>query len=259
MIGTTISNLNPSNDEFILGQKLAAAYTDLANREIVRNATKNALGMNQLPQYMARVLPDTQLIEITVNDTQPERAQIVANELGAQLILLSPINAQAEEQGRQEFIHQQLHSLEVQIQETEAEIEKLQKELANTVSAQQINDKQDQLSSLQSKLSTMRTNYGLLLSNPQKGAINTLTIIESAELPSNPMGSMKGLTILLAATAGFILAAGQAYLLEYKDDTLKSPDAVMRLFSAPIIGHIFEQPDGINENQYTIRTVQITC
>ena len=119
-----------------------------------------------------------------------------------------------------------MNNLEAQIKETEAEIEKLQEELANTFSAQQINDKQDQISSLQSKLTTMENNYGLLLSNTQQGAINTLTIIASAELPSNPIGSMKGLTILLAAAVGFVLAACEAYLLEYLDDTLKSPDAV---------------------------------
>src|ERR671919_483788 len=249
MIGTTINNPNPSSNELFLGQQLAAAYADLANREIVRNATKNALGMNQLPEYLARALPNTQLIEITVNDTDPERAQTVANELAAQLILLSPVSGQSEERVRQEFIHERLNNLEAEIKETEAEIEKLQEELANTVSAQQIEDKQNQISSLQSKLSTMENNYGLLLSNTQQGAINTLTIIASAELPSNPIGSMKGLTILLAAAVGFLLAACEAYLLEYLDDTLKSPESVMRLFSTPILGRIFEQPDGINENR----------
>jgi succinoglycan biosynthesis transport protein ExoP len=249
MIGTTINNPNPSGNELFLGQQLAAAYADLANREIVLNATKNALGMNQLPEYIARALPNTQLIEITVNDIDPERAQTVANELAAQLILLSPISSQSEERGRQEFIHQRLNMLEAQIKETEAEIEKLQEELADTFSAQQIDEKQNQISSLQSKLATMENNYGLLLSNTQQGAINTLTIIETAELPSNPIGSMKGLTILLAAAVGFVLAAGEAYLLEYLDDTLKSPDSVMRLFSAPILGRIFEQADGMNENR----------
>ena len=249
MIGTTINNPNPSGNELFLGQQLAAAYADLANRELVLNATKNALGMNQLPEYIARALPNTQLIEITVNDTDPQRAQTVANELAAQLILLSPISGQSEERGRQEFIHQRLNNLEAQIKETEAEIEKLQEELANTFSAQQIDDKQNQISSLQSKLTTMENNYGLLLANTQQGAINTLTIIESAELPSNPIGSLKGLTILLAAAAGFILAAGTAYLLEYLDDTLKSPNVVMRLFSAPILGRVFEQADGMNENR----------
>ena len=247
MIGTTITNPNPSSSELFLGQQLATAYADLANREIVRNATKNTLELDQLPEYFARALPNTQLIEITVNDTRPERAQIVANELAAQLMLLSPINAQSEERGRQEFVHERLNSLEAQIKETEAEIEKLQGELANTFSAQQINDKQSQISSLQSKLSSMENNYGLLLSNTQQGAINTLTIIESAELPTNPIGSMKGLTILLAAAVGFVLAACEAYLLEYLDDTLKSSDDVARMFSAPIIGHIFEQGDGKNE------------
>lgn len=249
MIGTTINNPNPSSNELLLGQQLAAAYADLANREIVLNATKNALGMSRLPEYLARALPNTQLIEITVNDTEPERAQMVANELAAQLILLSPVSGRPEERGRQEFIHERLNNLEAQIKETEAEIEKLQQELANEFSAQQINDKQDQLSSLESKLSTMENNYGLLLSNTQQGAINTLTMIATAELPSTPIGSFKGLIIMLAAVAGFVLAAGTAYLLEYLDDTLKSPDSVTRLFSAPILGRIFEQPDGMNENR----------
>jgi capsular exopolysaccharide synthesis family protein len=202
-----------------------------------------------LPEYFAQALPNTQLIAITVNDIDPERAQTVANELAAQMIHLSPVSGQSDERVRQEFVRERLNSLEIQIQETEVEIEKLQEELANTFSAQQINNKQDQIASLQSKLSTMENNYGLLLSNTQQGAINTLTIIASAELPSKPIGSLKGLTILLAAAAGFVLAAGTAYLLEYLDDSLKSPDAVMRLFSAPILGRIFEQADGINENR----------
>ena len=247
MIGTTINNPNPSSSELFLGQQLAAAYADLANREIVLNATRNALGLDGLPQYIARALPNTQLIEITVNDSNPERAQKVANELAAQLMLLSPISAQSEEQGRQAFIHERLNNLETQIKETETEIEKLQEELANTFSAQQIQDKENQIASLQSKLNTLENNYGLLLSNTQQGAINTLTIIEYAELPSNPVGSMKGLTILLAAAAGFVLAAGEAYLLEYLDDTLKVADDVARLFSVPIIGHIFDQGEGKKE------------
>lgn len=248
MIGTTISNPNPSTNELYLGQQLAAAYADLANREIVRNATRNSLGMGQLPAYIARALPNTQLIEITVNDVNPERAQAVANELAVQLILLSPVSGQSEDRDRQDFIYERLNILEVQIKETEAEIEKLQEELAVAFSAQQINDIQNEISSLQSKLSAMENNYGLLLSNTQQGAINTLTIIAFAELPSSPIRSSKGMTILLAAAVGFLLATCEAYLLEYLDDSLKSPDSVTSLFSAPILGRIFEQPDSFDEN-----------
>jgi capsular exopolysaccharide synthesis family protein len=247
MIGMTINNPNPSSNELFLGQQLAAAYADLANREMVINATKNALKMDQLPQYIARALPTTQLIEITVNDIDPLRAQTVANQLAAQLILLSPTSPQPEDQGRQQFINQQLNNLEAQIKETEGEIEKMQEDLSTLISAQEINDTQDQIFALQSKLNNMQSNYGLLVANTQKGAINTLTIIESADLPSHPIGAMKGFTILLAAAVGFILAAGEAYLLEFLNDSLKSAEDVERLFSARIIGRIFEQADGKNE------------
>lgn len=247
MIGTTINNPNPSTNELSLGQQLAAAYANLANRELVYDATKKALGMTQLPEYIATALPNTQLIEIVVNDSDPQRAQTVANELAAQLMLISPMSAQSEERDRQDFVHERLNSLEEQIRETEAEIENLQGDLADAFSAQQISDIQAQINSLQSKLSSMENNYGLLLSNSQQGAINTLTIIASADLPTRPIGPMKGLTILLAAAAGLLLAACEAYLLEYLDDTLKYPDDVERLFAAPIIGHIFEQGDGKNK------------
>jgi capsular exopolysaccharide synthesis family protein len=95
----------------------------------------------------------------------------------------------------------------------------------------------------------MDGNYGTLLSNSQEGAVNTLTIIAAAVLPSSPIGPMKGMTILLAAAAGFVLASCEAYLLEYLDDTLKTPDDVERLFGAPVIGRILEQADGTKDNR----------
>jgi capsular exopolysaccharide synthesis family protein len=45
------------------------------------------------------------------------------------------------------------------------------------------------------------------------------------------------------------LAACEAYLLEYLDGTVKTADEVASLFSAPIIGRIFEQKERGNENR----------
>ena len=156
MIGAAINDPNPSNTEFTLSQQLAAAYADIAKRELVRNATMDSLGLRSLPEYYVQALPNTQIIEIIVTHTMPERAQAVANELANQLILLSPTSAGPEELNRQEFVNEQLNLLEVQIEETQGEIEKLQAELGNLVSAQQINSTQNQISALQSKLGTYR-------------------------------------------------------------------------------------------------------
>lgn len=244
MLGAAITNPNPSYNDFILGQQLADAYADITNRQVIREATMKALNLDFLPPYRANVEPNSQLIEIVVNDTDPGRAQAVANELANQLVILSPTTTHSDELGRQEFINQRLNSLETQMQDTEDEIKQLQDELGTVISAQQINEIRGQITSLQSKLSDMQFNYGTLLSNTSEGAVNSFTIIEQAALPLSPIGPGLGLAVLLAAFAGFSLAVGEAYLLEYLNDTLKSSDDVSKMFSAPVIGHIFEIKNG---------------
>src|SRR4030067_3122006 len=248
MIGAAITNPNPSYNDFVLGQQLADAYANLNNLQLIREATMNALNIDQLPEYKARVEPSTQLVVITVNDTDQNRAQAVANELAAQLILLSPTTEHTEDQVRQEFINERLSVLETQINDTEEEIKQLQEELGSIISAQQIEEVRSQISSLQSKLSDMQNTYATLLSNTNQGAINSFTVVEPAALPVKPIGPWLGLSVLLASLAGCALAVGEAYLLEYLNNTLKSSEDVVRLFSAPVIGHIFEYKDGKTGN-----------
>jgi capsular exopolysaccharide synthesis family protein len=237
MIGQTISDPNPTNTEFTLNQQLAENYANIANREPVKNATLQALGLQRLPQYFAQSVPQSQFIEIVVNDTIPQRAQVVANELAKQLTLMAPTSG---DQDRQEFVSNQLDQLEVQIEETQQDIEKLQNDLGNLVSASQIQDTQSQLFALQTKLTSLQNIYTNLLSTTSAGALNTLTVIEPAAVPSRPIGPNKVLTILLAAAVGFVLSSGAAYLLDYLDNSVKTPEEIERRIKAPIIGYIPE-------------------
>lgn len=253
MIGRAIEDPNPSASEFYLGQQLAATYADIAERDIVKNATMAALGVTWLPNYQARVVPNSQLIEIVVTDTSPQRAQLVASTLANQLILQSPTSARPDEVSRQQFVSQQLDTLETQIKQTQEDISKLQAELGNMVSARQITDTQNQISALQAKLTSLQSNYASLLSNTQGGAVNTLTVIEPAAVPGGPVGPNRALSILVAAMIGFALASGAAYLLEYLDDTLKSPEEIQSLLGAPIIGYIAEDEEGFNEQPFVTK------
>ena len=228
MIGRTIEDPNPSGTQFILGQQLAQTYVDIARREPVRNATKEALGLSWLPSYSVNVLPNTQLIEINVVDTNPERSYVVATELAKQLIRLSPSGFQQEEQDRQEFINQQLNDLQVQIEETKAEIESQQDALGDLFSARQIADAQTQIAALESKLNTLQANYAALLVNTQQGSINTLTVIENAAIPNSPINSNKMTTVITAAAIGFALATTAAYVLEYLDDSVKTIEDIKK-------------------------------
>ncbi|MGQ9768534.1 MAG: polysaccharide biosynthesis tyrosine autokinase [Anaerolineae bacterium] len=238
MVGSAIENPNPSGNEFWLTQQLANTYADIVKRDPVRNATMAALGLSWLPEYTARVVPNTQLVEISVTDTSPQRAQAVADELARQLVLLSPTGPGRDDQQRQAFINQQLSDLEAKIQETQDEINRKQTELANMFSARQIADTQAQIAGLQNKLTTLQANYAALLANTQRGALNSITVIEPAALPVTPVGPNKPAIILLAAAIGFLLAAGAAYLLEYLDDTLKNPDDIQKSIGLTALGAV---------------------
>ncbi len=241
MIGQVITDPNPTGAEFTLSRQLAGNYAEIANREPVRIATKEALGLNWLPNYRATALPNGQFIEIVVTDTIPERAQAVANELARQLVLRSPTGNQSDEQDRLTFIQNQLDNLQQQITETETEIQTLREALGEMDSARQISDTRTQINALEAKLADLQGIFSGLLANTQGGAVNTISVIEEAYVPSRPIGPNKLLTISLAAAIGLSLAVLAAYLLEYLDDTVKTPEDVEKLTGVPIIGYLSEQ------------------
>lgn len=240
MIGQTINNLNPDSGQIFIASQLASIYADMANREPIQVKTMEALDLTWLPSYKASVIPNTQLIEIAVTDTNPRRAQVIANELANQLKLQSPTSDTTETGQRQEFIKQQLSSLQVQIQDTESKIEELQKTSVGLNSASQIANTQQQIDELNQKLTDMRTSYTDLLANSQEGALNILSVVEPASLPSRSVGTNKFLIIALAAMVGFSLAAGAAYLMEYIDRTIKTTNDVERVLKYPVIGYLSE-------------------
>jgi succinoglycan biosynthesis transport protein ExoP len=238
VIGRAVYEPNPSANDMYLGQQLAGFYADIGNRDSVRSATKQALGLNALPPYNVHTLPNSQMLEIVVTDSNPKRAMAVANELANQLIKQTPTNQSGGQQSHQEFIDQQLNQLEQGIKDTNNEIAKKQDELTNLNSASQITNLQQQIAALNTKLNNLQTNYASLLNNSQQGALNTLSIIESAGLPQVPIGPNKSMIVLLSAAIALAIAAGAAYLLEFLDNTVQSPDEIAQLSGSQIIGFL---------------------
>jgi capsular exopolysaccharide synthesis family protein len=250
--GSTILNPNPDSGQIFIAQQLSSIYADMAKREPIQTAAMEALGIDWLPTYQARVVPNTQLIEIAVTDTNPARAQIIANELARQLILQSPAVNNSETGQRQEFITEQLSSLETQIQDTEKQIEELQKSLNLLNSASQIAAAEANITELTKKLNDLRDNYATFLANSQEGALNILSVIEPANLPTTTVGTNKLLIIALAGAVGLFLGVGAAYTLEYLDRTIKTTSDVERVFNFPVIGYLSELTENGNNATYVL-------
>jgi capsular exopolysaccharide synthesis family protein len=264
MVGSGVQNPNPNNTQFGLAEQLSQAYSDIAQRAPIRQATMEALGLDVLPTYVVKVVPNSPLIEIVVTDADPHAAYVVAQELVNQLILQGP--AGQAEQERQQFIIEQLAKLEVGITETEDEIVRKQDDLAGMFGAREIANTQDQIFALQNKLSSLRTNYSSLLANSQQNATNRITVLEPAALPLRPLPQSLVLSLLMAAMVGFVLGAGGAYLLEFLDDSIKSGDEVRKALSISLMASIpafdrdeqlitfNETPSAVTEAYRSLRT-----
>ncbi len=237
IIGSAIDNPNPSNNDLYLSRQLAATYVDLAGRNSVREAAMAALGMTWLPNIRVFQPTNSNTIEIIVTDTDPVRAQAVASELARQLILRSPA-AQDDRSARQDFVNEQLDEYEQAITETKDQITAKKEELGQLISAREIASAQDEIRSLESKLQTLQSIYANLLQGTGEGATNTVRILEEASLPRRPINSNNLPTILTAAAIGFALAAMAAYILEYLDDSVKTPVQIERLVNVPTLAGI---------------------
>ncbi len=254
IVGQVLQEQQPSQGDFWLAQSLAQSYSEIATGRVIRDAAQEALGLEWLPGYSVQQVPDTQLLDIQVTDTDPQRAAAVANEVANQLILNSPSNPGPEEAQRQEFVQRQLDDLETDIDATKAEIDKLQDALGEMFSAREIADTQSQIAALQQKLNSLQLNYGQLLNFMGQGAVNTLSVVEPAAIPSFPVGSSKMRTVLLAAAVGLVLALGTAVLLEYLDDTVKTPADVEKIMHLTTLAGVSRIPgDRYREKLITVK------
>lgn len=238
IIGQTLDNPNPNSGEFFLSQQLASIYTSLAMREPIKEATRNALGLSELPEYAVRAVANNPFIEVSVTDVTPLRAQAVADEIAYQIILQSPSSSEQEEQARADFLNAQLDSLQLRIEETQIDLADLQLRMAEMVSASDLERAQESQTLLQERLLTYQTNYANILASSGTGASNILRIFENAPLPTRPIGPGNPIIVFMASFFGVALAGGGVYLIEYFDNRLKTPEAIAATLDLPVAGYI---------------------
>lgn len=243
MVGQALRNPNADASELYTGSALAQSYSDLVRREPVLRSALTALNLDWdwgMLQSMvtSRVVPGTQLLEISVLDNDPQRAMVLADEIGRQLILQSPSSTNPEKDAERQFILSQIEDLKANIKKGQEEVRALDDAIAQSTSARQIQDSRSRQTTLQAQVSSWQATYAQLLGNLQLGSTNFLSVVESARMPIGPAGSGTMSNVLLAAAIGFVLAAGAAFLLEYLDDSIKTSDEIQNTLKVPTLGSI---------------------
>lgn len=214
----------------LLEQTLAQTYVSMINRRPVREETIERLELTLSESDMRGMvsmsaIPSTQLLSIQVEDVDPERAAAIANTIG---IVFIEQNQTRENQRYAEPIanwEAQLASIGDQIEAIETEIN----ELGEATTPEQ----EAALSRLETQLNEAQIRYTDAFNNlnalqvSQAQESSTLIQIEQAQVPRTPIRPRTETNVLLAAIVGGMFAVGLIFLVDYLDDTVKSPQEIL--------------------------------
>ncbi|MEM7113141.1 MAG: polysaccharide biosynthesis tyrosine autokinase [Chloroflexota bacterium] len=227
--------------QFLLEQRLALTYVELMTTQPILEKTIEELDLpltvNQLRgSVTVSALQETQIINISVEHTDPEQAAAIANALGTVFI--------AENQNRESLRYAEpIQNWEQRIQELGDEVEALDVKISELGTPERAAG-QAALARLETERNETRIRY-----TDAFNALNRLQLdqaressnvvpIEQATIPRNPIRPRTLNNTLLAIVAGTMAAVGVVFLLDYLDDTIKTPDDILEDTNLSTLGAI---------------------
>ena len=232
-LSTTSANIN----DILVSQLISQTYADMATTTPILAQVIADSGLGIAPddlrkRVVATASRDSTLLTVTTQDGEPGRAAVLANaiatELGAASDAVTGQGGQA-----QAFVREQISAAQVQITDTQTEIDRLSGLPTRTSTQEQ------QLQALQGRITSLRQSYASLLGLSGSSA-NLLTVVEPATPPAQPSSPRVLLNTLLAALAGLLLALGIAFTMEYLDDTVKSSEDVEAATGLATLGTVLK-------------------
>lgn len=241
LINEAQSNQTTDYTAILTSERLARTYAAMMTKQPVLEAVMAELGLTMDLEDLedavsVQPVRDTQLIEVTTEDTHPQRAADIAN------TIYRVFEAQNQALQASRFATSK-ESLAAQLEEVNAQISRAEESLAALPE-----DNQAERDRLEASLAQYRQTYAGLLTSYEEvrvaeaQATSNVVQVEPAQPPEEPVRPRVAVNTLLAGMVGFMLAVGGIFLVEALDNTLRTPDDVTRLLGLPVLGVIADHP-----------------
>ena len=200
-------------------QQLAKTYAELA---VTRSVLQQVVGTLQFPMDPAllaqhvkvKLMPDTRLMDVTVDDPDPDQAAAIATAIGNQLVSLGDAGATDVGTSIQRSLLEDLDSLNAELLRDQAELQDLETNLSALGSADPaLITRRDKLrSDVLDERRTRATVYDVLLRTaPSTGAVRLVSPAIAPPAPANPsLAQAVGLSVPL----GVLLALAVVLVLD---------------------------------------------
>jgi polysaccharide biosynthesis transport protein len=179
-------------------------------------------------------LRDTQLIRVQVEHTDPVTAALIAN------ALVGEFAEQNREEQAMRFaasklnLENQLAQLEVQMDETRLALQSVDTSSNGSAERDRLEDSLAQQT--QTYTSLLQSYEQVRMAEAQ--TTSTVVLKEQAIPPNSPIRPRTTVNIAMASLGGLMLAVIVVFMIEAIDDTLRTPDDVIRHLDLPVLGII---------------------
>lgn len=202
------------------------------------NEVMDRLGLGEMGGSIEiRQVEGTQFLRISSESEDPALAQALAN-TAAQVLI------EQETSRQQTRIREALDDLEAEINSREQGIDETRQQLAllgprDETSSEYVRQEQ---SRLESSLRRDETRLVVLLDSAESfrraltQRADYLSVYTPAQLPRAAVGVSVPQRTLLGAATGLMIGLGIAFLLEYLDDTIRTPEDVKRTLPVGVLG-----------------------
>ncbi|MBN1429858.1 MAG: polysaccharide biosynthesis tyrosine autokinase [Anaerolineae bacterium] len=226
----------PDEQAVLAGQRVAATYAELLHQRPVLEKVIADLGLATSPDLLERQITatpirDTNLLVLSVRDTDPQRAADIANKIVAVFVEQNQEDQANRYADQLAILSEEIQRSQADIDNTEARLEALREETSLEGTAER--------NRLEELLTEKRGNHATLLQGYTEMRLKTtdkITVSETAQwgkkLTSPTRDTMMGIVIGIMAGVGIII------LIEYLRETVKSDVEIKHITGAPTLGII---------------------
>ncbi len=219
----------------LTSERLSQTYAEWLRKRPVLDETIRRLELSTTAERLAakievQLVRNTQLLVISVEDTDPARAAAIAN-------LLPQVFREQNSALQAQRFESAKASIEEQLSQVRAEIVNSQEALDAAKATGNTTDAERALQEQRATETSLIKNLADIRLEEAKST-NNLFSIELAEAPTWPIRPRTMQNTLLAAIVGAMLALGAIFLGEYLDDVLKNPDDVESVLGLATLGAV---------------------
>ncbi len=289
------SNAVPSEGDVSAGQRLASTYSQLISarpilEEVIQNLNLDITSETLAAQIRVSDISNTNLLVLTVQDGDPQRAADIANEVVRVFIQRNQEIQASRYSASKEGLQNEIAAIQDEIVQLQTNIEQLQANIDEAAARiddineresnlpagaalppeqvaernqleEQINEWIAERNRLEIVLTQYQTRYSTLLSSfegvrlAEAEAIDFMSVLEEAQTGKLTSPAPKKLVnALQAALVGLILGGGLAFLIENLRESVSTSEDVEKLTGFPTLGVIANiRGDKASDKLVTVR------